>query len=734
MELDQFVVRNSFKYFHTQPHFDDKRVQWWFGDGAKSLLMLPKSYFGSFDLIVIDLSETVMSFQVTDKLSIFQTLSLLLKPEGIMLKNGEYYMDSMSSHFDYTLQYFEYDVPFICDQGMVIGSNNLDFFNSTGMKDHGVETYVYEPQDKILDTNGTFHRFTEYRKNNAREQGQCQKMSDADIYDGGERKQAGILMVVEGEKLGESSDITIDKESISVTLKSVGLTPLSTVVDVSSDGKVSTIIVIMEEGYITARIWPELSYCALDIQLWGGFQLMDDTKTALIASFGGAESSTSSFRLVDGGMYGSSTAQQDLAIIGPRIANTRHCDDDDDDDDDDEIEANTCNDESGTCTNPDAAAANRDDTEKIMIEEALSLSGETENNNAVVAVICGKKGQSCKTFDVLKRSSSIKKILPLYTCPDSGDLTDCEVDTFKTLLNMGKLSLLIIDTSVEQVMLEILLSIFGDVWNRNRLITSDRFSIVVPATLPTEGQVLRKYNRRNFLVLVRQEVVYSPMTLADVVVKTKGKTTTGPAVESMSILSLNDSKFFNNLHGMVSNFNKRTATAKEIMEVKSVYDGLVRPQLGPFRPKIFKPDDYDLSAGKEQLAGQKSLGRQSLYQFDITNYQSVPSVALPSVMTNSIFGMGWTVKQDIGQYVDGIGDGAVFVGIISGGNVVVVWDGKNHIDVNLFTLDDNEQLRSKFSNQFLRHLKMETRGTVTLALSDTHPRGTGRVVSFPKGN
>ena len=37
-------------------------VEWWFGDSAKSLLMLPKSYFGFFDLVVVDLSETVMSF------------------------------------------------------------------------------------------------------------------------------------------------------------------------------------------------------------------------------------------------------------------------------------------------------------------------------------------------------------------------------------------------------------------------------------------------------------------------------------------------------------------------------------------------------------------------------------------------------------------------------------------------------------------------------------------------
>jgi hypothetical protein len=60
LELDQLVARKSFKYFHTQPHFDDDRVEWWFGDATKSLLLLPKDYWQSFDLVLVDLSETVM--------------------------------------------------------------------------------------------------------------------------------------------------------------------------------------------------------------------------------------------------------------------------------------------------------------------------------------------------------------------------------------------------------------------------------------------------------------------------------------------------------------------------------------------------------------------------------------------------------------------------------------------------------------------------------------------------
>jgi spermidine synthase len=60
LELDQVVARKSFKYFHTQPHFDDDRVEWWFGDATKSLLLLPTDYWQSFDLVLVDLSETVM--------------------------------------------------------------------------------------------------------------------------------------------------------------------------------------------------------------------------------------------------------------------------------------------------------------------------------------------------------------------------------------------------------------------------------------------------------------------------------------------------------------------------------------------------------------------------------------------------------------------------------------------------------------------------------------------------
>ena len=107
LELDQRVVRGSYKHFGSQPHFHDERVQWWFGDATKSLMMLSKEYFASFDMVLVDLSETVMSFKVTDKLDVLEALSLLVKPEGIFVKN-EVYIEPFKKMFPYNIQIIWY--------------------------------------------------------------------------------------------------------------------------------------------------------------------------------------------------------------------------------------------------------------------------------------------------------------------------------------------------------------------------------------------------------------------------------------------------------------------------------------------------------------------------------------------------------------------------------------------------------------------------------------------------
>ena len=93
-------------------------MEWWFGDASKSLLLLPKDYFGSFDLVLIDLSETVTSFKVTDSLDVLEALTLLMKDDGIFVKNEAYHQE-FSAMFDFSAMVVLYVSQIICFIGYV---------------------------------------------------------------------------------------------------------------------------------------------------------------------------------------------------------------------------------------------------------------------------------------------------------------------------------------------------------------------------------------------------------------------------------------------------------------------------------------------------------------------------------------------------------------------------------------------------------------------------------------
>ena len=71
--------------------------------------------------------------------------------------------------------------------------------------------------------------------------------------------------------------------------------------------------------------------------------------------------------------------------------------------------------------------------------------------------------------------------------------------------------------------------------------------------------------------------------------------------------------------------------------------------------------------------------------------------------------MGWEPKKDVQQFVDGIGNGLLVVTKSSEGNVMIVWDIKSHIDVNLFSLDESKSLRFKCSTIFSKSLGIDNR-------------------------
>jgi hypothetical protein len=75
----------------------------------------------------------------------------------------------------------------------------------------------------------------------------------------------------------------------------------------------------------------------------------------------------------------------------------------------------------------------------------------------------------------------------------------------------------------------------------------------------------------------------------------------------------------------------------------------------------------------------------------------------------------------------GIGDGAVVVALWPQGNVVILWDGRDHVDLNGLIYKEDFKFVRDFEKAFLKEVPGMER-----TLRDTQPRGINRVVNFAK--
>jgi len=82
------------------------------------------------------------------------------------------------------------------------------------------------------------------------------------------------------------------------------------------------------------------------------------------------------------------------------------------------------------------------------------------------------------------------------------------------------------------------------------------------------------------------------------------------------------------------------------------------------------------------------------------------------------------VEESLGnEEFENIGDGCVVVCFWSGGSLIILWDDKVDVTVNLFTYGEDIEIGDIFELNISEILELSTK------LRDEQPRGTGRVVS-----
>jgi len=659
MELDQQVLRSSFKNLGTIPYFDDYRVQWWFGDATKSLLMLPSEYFGTFDLLFVDLQTFVAdALKVTPDLSVMDTLKLLLKPEGIIAKNEDFPNRQVTDFATYTVDLEYCDLPALCRQSITIGSNGLDLLQAKHYN-HNVDTIYLK---KSLTENGRFNEWFGFRNNIIRnestttidnntstskeekftldEQKQKEDTNSKDDEEKDEGKalaassqKYGVFLVIEAEDLDVTiiSSYDVALNTIQQALESHGMVMMDDVSTTSEGGDNSSWydgVIIFQEGYIAVRKRSSSSYVAMDLVLWDKIDEMDALKASLLTNLGGNYKEASSYRFVIGGMAGASKDPYAWQLVKQEI---QTCDDGNDDENC--SSGNNSNVDDDTTTSKETMEES--DIELIYTAIVQKLVPQKEEELSTILVLCGNNEEKmkCSSLEALQKAKA-ETIIPIFTCPNINKkeessaiatnlLLACEIETMqhlrKSLLSKEgkKINAIWLDPSAVRPMAQILLKLLKTKIGRMELIQEEKYIVVV---VTQHQQVKVEKWRKIFLERFRTDVTpfFEPAKEAHITVSSSSEEKDATTME-LGIYSSGDKMFYLNLVNMVKTIDntrdkKQTKIKTSVENVSSGYANYVPG----FAPKFFNNAAYDKTRASKQWLSQSPTGIQIVFQFELT--------------------------------------------------------------------------------------------------------------------
>lgn len=151
-----------------------------------------------------------------------------------------------------------------------------------------------------------------------------------------------------------------------------------------------------------------------------------------------------------------------------------------------------------------------------------------------------------------------------------------------------------------------------------------------------------------------------------------------------------------------------------------------------FKPtQFFLPDHYNQTSPLKQWKTQKPLGYQTIFQIESSTKTSALTIQM--AVENTIASIPENLTTNSGEFVEihqwnkEVGDGSILISLWSEGSIIVLWDGRFHVDINLFLYDENVEKSKIIYDTFLKSLP-----TFFTTLRDEQPRGTGRIVNFFK--
>jgi len=536
------------------------------------------------------------------------------------------------------------------------------------------------------------------------------------------------------------------------TLEGMGFTSIT-----SSDNTDSSfdVVIVMAEGYVIARRWPKQKYVGLDIHLWGRFEKLEDTRAALVKALGSGndikKGSVSSFRVVASGMYGNDSWEEDVKLIGPDLTkHTRKCNDTYLDAADaaaaEESEESKIRDpfaQSGAIlkTDEEVDAA----VEGIMTPEFVKTVMDAVVDNmaiegSAVVVFCNMEGMPCLTSSALEQNDKIGPVITLHACPDIAEMAFVGKET-QLGLRDERIEVLYacrtkLEAQIKKVVNETGIAIDGAVldgeapYGMARVYTSfwtNRRNLFQPSVLHYYVALTPNSWKDWWRTVVLNEVhrifEVDPLHRSMTAIRKKSVSRQDPGFH-LNMLNVDMPDSFPRIRAVekaiLANHGDELVAYPIVLEG----GGLEYHDKERFQPIEFRQSDYDLSAEIEQYEKQQAVGRQTIFQFarDKDHRDSSPNI--DSILKMVLNSMDVTVTST--KTYRELGDGMVEVVRCKEGNIVAVWDGRDHIVVNVFRFEQSRKLADEFLTRFLtvsgRGWKKELR--------DDMPRGYNRVVNF----
>jgi hypothetical protein len=208
--------------------------------------------------------------------------------------------------------------------------------------------------------------------------------------------------------------------------------------------------------------------------------------------------------------------------------------------------------------------------------------------------------------------------------------------------------------------------------------------------------------RKAFLDRFRTDIVkYDPAYRAEVVFGSL----------EVDIFVSGDDQFFTHLMDLLTMIETKIGIPSNI---RGVTNG-VNTYVADFEPSIkFAHEDYDDREPLKQWNSQNPIEIQTVYSFNIKKKVSCETVKVS--LENALLALIDNMDEARLTVYDNVGDGCVIVGHWFEGSIVVVWDGRESVGVNLLT----PQILTKFENSL----------GWSITARDEMPRGNGKVVNF----